>query len=231
MDSTVEHSSSSDQTKWCSTNFEEISLFLATFMLMAHIKKFRIKDYWSTDPLVATPIFSDIMPIDRFLLLLKFLHFTSINQSEDDRLYKIKPVVKYLKEKSKQIMTPYRNLCVDESLMLWKGRLSFKQYIPSKRRRFGIKIFILCDCILRHVPIPKPTPKLLGFEFGVLGTALGIGYWVLGQFWVWVFWVLGQLWVWVFWVLDQFRVWFWGFGFCSSLDYDDYFYKKSSTVC
>ena len=30
--------------------------------------------------------------------------------------------------------------------MLWKGRLHFKQYIPSKRHRFGIKIFILCDC-------------------------------------------------------------------------------------
>jgi hypothetical protein len=30
--------------------------------------------------------------------------------------------------------------------MLWKGRLGFKRYIPSKRRRYGIKLFILCDC-------------------------------------------------------------------------------------
>ncbi|CAF1034879.1 unnamed protein product [Didymodactylos carnosus] len=30
--------------------------------------------------------------------------------------------------------------------MLWKGRLNFKQYIPSKRHRFGVKLFILCDC-------------------------------------------------------------------------------------
>lgn len=30
--------------------------------------------------------------------------------------------------------------------MLWKGRLSFKQYLPNKRKRFGIKAFILCDC-------------------------------------------------------------------------------------
>lgn len=35
---------------------------------------------------------------------------------------------------------------IDESLMLWKGRLSFKQYIPSKRHRFGVKLFVLCDC-------------------------------------------------------------------------------------
>ena len=35
---------------------------------------------------------------------------------------------------------------IDESLVLFKERLVFKQYIPSKRHRFGIKLFVLCDC-------------------------------------------------------------------------------------
>lgn len=43
-------------------------------------------------------------------------------------------------------MNPYKNLCIDECLALWKGRLHFKQYIPSKRHKFGIELFILCDC-------------------------------------------------------------------------------------
>src|ERR1700722_18099283 len=30
--------------------------------------------------------------------------------------------------------------------MVWKGRLNFKQYIPSKRHRFGVKLFVLCHC-------------------------------------------------------------------------------------
>ena len=34
---------------------------------------------------------------------------------------------------------------IDESLILFKGKLVFKQYIPSKRHRFGIKLFVLCD--------------------------------------------------------------------------------------
>ncbi|KAG8222624.1 hypothetical protein J437_LFUL002618 [Ladona fulva] len=37
-------------------------------------------------------------------------------------------------------------LVIDESLVLFKGHLGFKQYIPSKRHRFGMKLFILCDC-------------------------------------------------------------------------------------
>lgn len=36
-------------------------------------------------------------------------------------------------------------IAVDESLLLWKGRLGFKQYIPLKRSRFGIKMFKVCD--------------------------------------------------------------------------------------
>ena len=35
---------------------------------------------------------------------------------------------------------------IDESLILFKGKLVFKQYIFSKRHRFGIKLFVFCDC-------------------------------------------------------------------------------------
>jgi len=35
---------------------------------------------------------------------------------------------------------------IDENIVEWKGRLSFKQFIPSKRHRFGIKLFVLCYC-------------------------------------------------------------------------------------
>ncbi|XP_070548779.1 piggyBac transposable element-derived protein 4-like [Ptychodera flava] len=43
------------------------------------------------------------------------------------------------------VYTPERDVAIDESLLLWKGRLIFRQYIPLKRARFGIKIFALCD--------------------------------------------------------------------------------------
>ena len=35
--------------------------------------------------------------------------------------------------------------------MLGKGHLSFKQYIPSKRHHFGVKLFMLCDYVTKFV--------------------------------------------------------------------------------
>lgn len=40
---------------------------------------------------------------------------------------------------------PYQQLCTDESLFLYKGRLTFKQPITSKRSRFGTESFLACD--------------------------------------------------------------------------------------
>jgi len=50
-----------------------------------------------------------------------------------------------VRRQCKLIYTPARDLCVDESLLLFKGRLGFKQFIRSKRARFGIKVFELCS--------------------------------------------------------------------------------------
>ncbi|XP_070161390.1 piggyBac transposable element-derived protein 4-like [Polyergus mexicanus] len=63
-----------------------------------------------------------------------------------DRLHKINEVVEMLRTSFNNAFQPYQRLCIDKSLLLYKGRLSFKQYIPSKRSRFGIKSFLLCDC-------------------------------------------------------------------------------------
>ena len=41
--------------------------------------------------------------------------------------------------------TPDKHIAIDEELLLWKGRLGFKQYIPNKRARFRIKMFSVCE--------------------------------------------------------------------------------------
>ncbi|KAJ8936088.1 hypothetical protein NQ314_012497 [Rhamnusium bicolor] len=45
----------------------------------------------------------------------------------------------------KDIYYPSKNLSLDESMLLWRGRLLFKQYIKNKKHKFGIKIYILTE--------------------------------------------------------------------------------------
>ena len=50
-----------------------------------------------------------------------------------------------MKRKFSSVYIPDEHVSIDESLMLWKGRLGWRQYIPSKRARYGIKSYEICD--------------------------------------------------------------------------------------
>ena len=81
-------------------------------------------------------------------MLTKFIHFADndlFNPEDDnrDRLYKIREVCELFRKQWKAVYNPGRDLCVDESLVLFKGRLAFKQYIRTKRSRFGMKFYTL----------------------------------------------------------------------------------------
>ena len=88
------------------------------------------------------------MKRDRFKLILKFLHFndnTTYNpeHSDRDRLHKVRPFLDILLDRFRNVYSPGKNLSVDESLVLFKGRLHFHQLIKTKCSRFGIKLYEL----------------------------------------------------------------------------------------
>ncbi|GFW01815.1 piggyBac transposable element-derived protein 4 [Trichonephila clavipes] len=85
----------------------------------------------------------------RYGLLMKFLHFANNESSSDldhnTKLKKIREFHNLIVHKFKSVYVPKPDISVDESLIAYKGRLSWKQYIPQKRARFGIKLFQLCE--------------------------------------------------------------------------------------
>ena len=86
------------------------------------------------------------MPHNRCQTVLRFLRFADNSQfgpndPDLDRLYKVWPLVDHLVSKFKSTYIPEKEISVDKELLLWKGRLVFKQYIPLKLARFWIKIF------------------------------------------------------------------------------------------
>ncbi|XP_046903421.1 piggyBac transposable element-derived protein 4-like [Hypomesus transpacificus] len=132
--------------KWLPTNIDEMYSFLMAMLLMGVVKKSSLREYWSTDPMLATPFFASLFSQDRFLLLLRCLHFQDNEMADaSDPLNKIRNIFHGITSAFGRVFVPFKDLCIDKSLMLWKGRLRFRQFIPAKRHRFGVKFFVLCD--------------------------------------------------------------------------------------
>lgn len=143
-------SSSSEQSRianWKTLTVEEFQVFIGLLLHMGTIQLPKLQDYWKTDRLFNIPIFREQMSRNRFLLILRCLHFSSQSEGEksQDALQKIRPAIKYFNEKMTSIYYPYKELSLDESMMLWRGRLAFRQYIKNKRHKYGIKLYMLTE--------------------------------------------------------------------------------------
>ncbi|GFU16325.1 piggyBac transposable element-derived protein 4 [Trichonephila clavipes] len=136
--------------KWTKTNVEELRLFFAVLLLQGVIKKPEQEHYWSKRQTLSTPTFAKVIGRNRFLLLMKFLHFTNNEEFYKDRhpwlkFNKIYELMEHLQRKFRKVYIPGKNLSLDESLIKFKVRLKRKMYIAKKRARFGLKFFVFCE--------------------------------------------------------------------------------------
>ncbi|KAM4807675.1 piggyBac transposable element-derived protein 4-like [Rhinophrynus dorsalis] len=136
---------------WVPTNLCEIKKFWGLTLAMGIIRKPSLHSYWDTHSIFGTPLFPSIMNRNRYQILLQFLHFndntTDLPRDHPlhDRLHKLRPLIDSLSSLFAKLYTPTQHISVDESLLLFKGRLVFRQYIPNKRSRYGIKFYKLCE--------------------------------------------------------------------------------------
>ena len=106
-------------SSWQSVTFAEMFAFLAITMLTGLVHKNRIRDYWSTDPLLSTPIFGQYFTRAQHQDILHYMHFANNEDiSSNDRLEKIRSLIGDFKQKFRNCMNPTQNLCIDESLLL-----------------------------------------------------------------------------------------------------------------
>ena len=135
---------SEDDFSWKDVDVPTMKKFLGLTILMGIVKKPTIRSYWSTDSLLATPCFSHPSSLsrDQYLASLRFLRFSNPYTVEENRpQFRLKDFLNEVKTIC-SVFRPGQSLAVDESLLLFKGRLSFKIFIRTKRSRFGVKLFI-----------------------------------------------------------------------------------------
>ena len=62
-----------------------------------------------------------------------------------DPLFKLRPFLDPLLKSFQKAYHPGREVSIDESMIGFKGRLSFLQYMPKKPTKWGMKAFVLAD--------------------------------------------------------------------------------------
>lgn len=133
-------------TKWTPTDAAEMKKFLGLTLWMGLVRLNSLQDYWARQGIYKLDIPRSTMPRNRYQLLLSMLHFCN-NETipAGDRLGKIQPLVDMLQRKFQALFCPGEDIVIDETLVPWRGRLIFRQYIPNKAHRYGIKLFKLCS--------------------------------------------------------------------------------------
>lgn len=120
-------------------------LFLAGVLRSSHT---RLEDLWANDGL-GIEYFRSTMSIKRFKFLLRAIRFDDIRtrrqRKATDKLAPIRSVFDDFVQRCQEYYSVSAYITVDEMLEGFRGRCSFRQYIPNKPARYGIKMFAMCD--------------------------------------------------------------------------------------
>ena len=89
---------------WYDTTINEMKSFLGTIILMGIHRMPTVADYWSTNPGTGAPSVVRTFPLNRFMQLLRVIHFndnaTAIPCGDPghDRAHKVRPVIQSIQE-------------------------------------------------------------------------------------------------------------------------------------
>ena len=112
----------------------------------------KLTDYWSRADSFHTTFYGNTMSWDRYLHIIRFLHFTD-NKNEPnmkdenyDLLWKIRNLFDILNDKFSKIYNPSEHLAVDEVIVKFKGRVIFRPTYPRNTNVSGSKF---TNCVTR----------------------------------------------------------------------------------
>lgn len=136
-----------------STNIVEIKALIG-LLYLAGVRKanhMNLADLWRTDG-SGVEAFRLGMNRIRFQFLMRCVRFDDIRTRQErvqvDKLAAIRTLFEKFNCNQKKCYSHSAYITIDEKLEAFRGKCSFRQYIPSKPNKYGIKIFALCDAKL-----------------------------------------------------------------------------------
>ncbi|XP_039866148.1 piggyBac transposable element-derived protein 4-like [Simochromis diagramma] len=133
---------------WRDIDAEEFRAYVGLLVLSGvyRSKHESTKSLWSEK--WGRSIFRATMSEKRFQNISRALRFDDKLSRPPRRLDKMAPFRKVWNmwtHRLEMLFSPDRDLCVDEQLVAFRGRCSFRQYMPKKPAKYGIKIWAACD--------------------------------------------------------------------------------------
>ena len=132
-------------SSWCNTCVEEMRAFLCMQIMFGIRDRPRLV-YWSEDKRFHDAFISSIVTINRFKNISQYFHCGDTanaptrGQQGFDPLFKVRNIINTTQATFRAHFQAQRELNVDAAMVGFKGRLSFKQYMPVKPIKRGIKV-------------------------------------------------------------------------------------------
>lgn len=135
---------------WSDVNRKEFLAFIGVILNMGTMPVANLQEYWSTKFTSKIPFYSDIFTRDRFQQIFWMLHLqknapVGRNTCIRTRIQKANNFLQYINSKFSEHFIPYKSICVDESIIKFKGKIRFMTYNPAKPTKWGIRIYVLAD--------------------------------------------------------------------------------------
>ena len=134
---------------WVDVSVDKLRKYLGLRLLAGiySASKEAITHLWNKE--TGRPIFGNTMARNRFSAITRCLRFDSKidrpPRRAQDKLAPIRVFCNQIFSKFRGNFRPSENLCVDEQLVLFRGRCAFRVYIPSNPGKYGIKIWVPAD--------------------------------------------------------------------------------------
>ncbi|CAH2098379.1 unnamed protein product [Euphydryas editha] len=145
---TRENLNTSNEYSYVEVSIIELKATIGLIYLSGLYKSGRqnLQDLWCNDG-TGISLFPMTMSLRRFSFIVNHLRFDDVNTRSErlvqDRLAPFRKLFDVFVTNCQLHYTPYENLTIDEELVAFRGRCKFRQYLPSKPAKYGIKIFAL----------------------------------------------------------------------------------------
>ncbi|XP_033728229.1 piggyBac transposable element-derived protein 4-like [Pecten maximus] len=137
--------------KWYDTNSAEMRSYIAFHIIMGIVVAPNQDMYFTKDNLYRPTGINERITRDRMDKLHQYFHVCDSSQNPPkgqpghDKLARVRPILESVREKLKSQYRPHKETSIDEAMIAYTGRLGFKQYIPMKPTKRGIKVWMRAD--------------------------------------------------------------------------------------